>query len=44
MVPLMKASSVYTRIGDLFAMACLALVVLAMLVVFVKWKTNRGKG
>jgi apolipoprotein N-acyltransferase len=44
MVPLMKVSSVYTRIGDRFAMACLALSVLAMLVEFVKWKTNRRKG
>jgi len=44
MVPLMKASSVYTRTGDLFAMACLTLVVLAMLVEFVRWKSNRRKG
>ena len=43
-VPLMKEISVYTRIGDLFAMVCLGLVVLITLVEFARWKTHRSKG
>lgn len=43
-VPLMKEISVYTRIGDLFAMVCLGLVVLITLVKFVIWIIHRSKG
>jgi apolipoprotein N-acyltransferase len=44
MIPLMKEVSLYTRIGDLFAQACLLLVVLILLVEFVRWKTNKRRG
>lgn len=43
-LPLMKENSVYTRIGDLFAMGCLTLAMLIMLVEIVRMKTNRRKG
>jgi len=43
MVSLMKVSSVYTRIGDLFAMGCLGLAVLAMLAELVKRKAQKRK-
>jgi len=42
-LPLLKENSVYTRIGDLFAMACLSLAVLVMLVELVRRKTNSRK-
>ena len=43
-LPLMQEKSVYTRIGDLFAMGCLGLAVLVTLIELVRRKTNRRKG
>jgi apolipoprotein N-acyltransferase len=43
-VPLLKERSIYTQIGDLFAQACLAIVLLIILIEIVRWKTNRKKG
>jgi len=43
-IPLMKVMSVYTRIGDMFARVCLALVALTMLVEMIGWQINRRKG
>ena len=43
-LPLMKEYSLYTRIGDLFAMGCLGLAVVVMLVEFARGKIKRRKG
>jgi apolipoprotein N-acyltransferase len=44
MVPMLKERSIYTQFGDIFARACLAIVLLIILSKIVKWKTNRKKG
>jgi len=42
-LPLLTAKSVYTRIGDLFAQACLALVLLIAVVAMGRQKINKNK-
>ena len=42
MVPMLKERSIYTQIGDLFAQACLALVLLIMLIGIVR-RGSKGK-
>lgn len=44
MMPLLKERSIYTHIGDLFAQACLGLVLLIMLIGILRWVTSRKKG
>ncbi|UCD78841.1 MAG: apolipoprotein N-acyltransferase [Desulfobacterales bacterium] len=44
MIPLVEEISVYTRIGDLFAVGCLALAALFIAVEIVRWKTKRRTG
>ena len=43
-IPLIKEKSVYTAIGDIFARACMGVVIVAVLVNIVRWKANRKKG
>jgi apolipoprotein N-acyltransferase len=44
MVPMLKERSIYTQFGDIFARACLALVLLIILIEIVRRKTNRKMG
>jgi len=44
MVPILKEKSIYTQIGDLFAQACLAVVLLVTLIELFRWQINRKKG
>jgi apolipoprotein N-acyltransferase len=41
MVPMLKERSIYTQIGDLFAQACLALVLLIILIEIVRQARKR---
>jgi apolipoprotein N-acyltransferase len=43
-IPFLKLKSTYTRIGDLFAQLCLAVVLLVILLEIVRYGTKRKKG
>jgi apolipoprotein N-acyltransferase len=43
-MPLMKIKTVYTRVGDLFAQACMAIVLLVIMLEIVRCWTKRKKG
>jgi apolipoprotein N-acyltransferase len=43
-IPMIKEKTIYTRIGDLFAQVCLAIVLLVALFEIVRWQTKRKTG
>ncbi|MBT8331597.1 MAG: apolipoprotein N-acyltransferase [Deltaproteobacteria bacterium] len=43
-IPLIKEKTIYSRIGDLFAQGCLAIVLLVALLEIVRWQTKRKTG